>query len=85
MKPPLPVACCYPAISSLTVKGTVVRNFRPLFSPALKNLGSTGHVKLPKRHATSEDQTVVDMRSNWQRRNQPIATSKLPRGEFVKT
>ena len=51
----------------------------------VKNPGSTGH----SWHVESrkhEEQTVIDMRSNWQRRReQPIATAKLPRGEFVKS
>jgi hypothetical protein len=51
----------------------------------VKNPGSSGRVWHVK-HATAEDQRVIDMRSNWQRRReQPIATAKLPRGEFVKT
>ncbi len=60
---------------------------QPEMQPAqpARSPGSTGHTWHVKSQKP-EDQIVIDLRANWQqRREHPIATCKLPRGEFVKT
>lgn len=39
----------------------------------------------PRRHPTADDAQAAKIRQDWQRQNQPVHTSGLPRGEPVKT
>jgi len=76
-----------------------MESYRVVWSPLLQAMAEKAQQRQPneieaegerkptprRTHATSQDsQEIVDMRSNWRRRETAIRTSSLPRGNFIK-